>query len=316
MPLVVEPASTTAAITEFQYQLETDLGEGAVRFGRGTNLLVQQFDSGTVGMRTQDSDRERENGIFMGEDWLSSRVLTWEGLSWVRYVAGRSRQDMIDSTHHMAEVLEDAWSREDIRMYGRHAVLRYNRGRGTRRVYGRPRNFVGNHEGRMHAGKLPFTADFMCMDAQSYDDVVSEFTMNAESTELSGLKEPLLEPLTAGDAQANSSAVSIGGNGYVWPEITFKGPISNPECRIIGAFNVRLNYSIAADEQVTISPAPWNRGVVSSRRGYLNGKLSAASPRLSKMRLRRGQYIIDFGGVSQTNTAQLVLRWRNGHSSI
>lgn len=315
MPLVVTPASTTAALTEFQYQLETDRGDNALRFGYDTNLIVQSFDPGSVGTRTQDSDRPRENGIFFGEDWQAARTLTWEGMSWVRYLRGMGRQDMIDTVHHMAELMEDAWGNEEMRGYGRYGVLRYNRARGARRVYGRPRNFA-SVPGRMHNGQLPFTADFVCIDGQSYDDIYSQTTMQAETTTLSGLTEPLIEPLTSGESGEGSRLIEIGGNGYTWPEITFKGPVSNPECRIVGAFNVRLNYAVASDEEVTIFTAPWERRVWSSTRGYLNGKLSPTSPRLSRMRLRRGRYIMDFGGVSQTNTAQLRVRWRNGHSSI
>lgn len=259
-----------------------------------------------------DKSRPREDGLFFGRDLVTGRAIILEG----------SVSLDVDARDAYG-ALSTAWNARSTRLTpGAYLPLRLRMFNGpTRVVFGRPREFAPKDDPGlrlMDLGRVDFVAQFRCIDDLFYDDIEQSESVGISGVAVPGLKGPLKGPLIAqsADASTTDGRIAVGGTEPAWPSITFHGPVTNPMWLIPGLGYLQLAMTLAYDDFVTISTAPWARFVRLNGVTNAAGALTAQSLRLSKARLEPGVHQLVFRGVSDTGSAWLSTSWRDCFDSI
>lgn len=265
------------------------------------------FDPGVTNWRTQDADNPLGDAMRFGRDRLSPA--TW----------GFTLQTNLDTSTQALDAIEEietVWKGDATRATpGAVQTLRYNLGGRTRRVYGRSRRFAPTISPLTFQGVSGALADFQKADTLHYDDTEYVVDISILAGRASGIKSPLIGPLTtvAGGDRIDTIQ-EVGGNAPAPFIAIIYGPISNPYIEGPGFF-VKLNTTLAYDQYAVIDTRPWAQTVIRNDGVSLGGKLSRLS-RLTTARLNPGSASIKFGGTDLTGRAKCRFSWRPTYNSL
>lgn len=277
-------------------------------FGHGTDYLVWDLDIGPADIVSNDVNQPRQDGIRFGRDQRGGRVLTFEVI--LLSGTGVEAQDSFGR-------FGAAWLADHVRATpGAVSILRLTRGGRTRRVYGRPRRLAQAPE-RSRYGWFSAVADFQCSDHLFYSDAELATTIGMAAPSVGGLIGPLVGPIDAESAGEGAQDIYVGGDVPAWPVIRINGPIIDPSIELLDEWSFALRTTLASDQSIVIDPTPWNRAVRRNDGANFAGTFTAASQRLTQMRVpagRRHQFLLR--GVDPTGTASANVYVREAFTSL
>lgn len=274
--------------------------------GPGTDYIISDLRLGGRGeIRDNDAPMPREDGIRFGRDHVGGATIEFE----------------ISVNTYDRTAASAAWaalaSRIDARAVrttpGAVSSLSVRIGDGeTYRVFGRPRRFDPVATALADAGRVDLVGDFQCVDSYVYSDVEYQTMLGIVPESTGGLIGPLIGPLVAAADVEGDLSVTIEGTEPAWLVVRINGPIAYPTVEVADQWSVTLNIELASDQSVTLDPTPWNRSVRRDSDGAnLAGTFTAASQRLSGMRILPGRRRVILRGTDPTGTASMTLFWRS-----
>lgn len=291
-------------LTEGQFDL------GGFTFGGDADavtVMPEGFDPGVTAQRVQDSDNPLGDSTMFGRDLFSPGSWTWNL---------QTNQLSAASALDAMETLAGLWQGDSVRSTpGAVLPIRYNIGKGARRVYGRPRRWAPKIDHRLWQGASEIVADFKLVDTLFYDDQLRTADISIVPGTGVGLKTPLVSPLTTVKGGDRERFVSdVGGTTRAPFVAVIYGPITRPWLASAG-WRLDLDVSLSFDQFLTIDTRPWANRVTHSSGASLGGSLSRTS-RLSDARLVPSGSTVKFGGTDLTGTAHCALSWRPTYRSI
>lgn len=276
------------------------------QFGASTDFMVHDIAVGDTEVRANDVNLPRQDGIRFGRDYMGGRLISFEMI----LLSGNG-----ETALNQLSALQTAWLADAVRgTPGAVSVLTMTRSGRTRRCYGRPRRFALGSE-RSRAGWVSVTADFQCVDHLFYSDAELTTTIGMSAPSVGGLTGPLIGPIDAESAGEGVQDLFVGGTVHAWPVFQIHGPIIDPTIEVVGQWTAKLSVTLASDEYVTIDPTPWNRAVRRSNGANLAGGFTAASQRLSQMRIPPGRQQILLRGLDPTGTASVQVYVREAYAA-
>lgn len=300
---VMNEVAIGGSLANMTYELAT-LG-GRTVFGKGTQILViPEVDFGSTGTTAADAPAPRADGIRMGRDYKGARSIIFS-------LAARVRGNP-EGTLDAADQFLGIWSDDEGRDGADNtAILRWNRFRHRRRVYGRPRDPAFT-SGEVNQSYAPITAMFQCIDHLYYDDTEYSNTIAIVPSAVStGVFAPVREPVRTLTNSLASGAFTVGGSSTTPMMFRVQGPIVNPEIEVFGRFRVRVMRNLLSDQHITIDARPWRHSIILNDFASISGELDPYSTRLSKLRLPPGQHTAVLRGFDPTGTSTLTTTWRN-----
>lgn len=279
-------------------------------FGGESDTFVTMpggFDPGISGWRTQEQDSPVGDHINFGRDLLSPPSWSWQL---------QSNLDTIEDAMAAVESMEMAWRGESARHTpGKVLELRYRFAGRDRLVYGRPRRFSHDLTPMAWQGLVNVVCDFQVVDTLKYEDLVRTVELGIIPGTTTGLKAPLLGPLTTVQAGEQAGAVSgVGGTQPAPVTILIHGPITNPWVEGDG-WRLDLKTTLAYDQSVLIDTRPFAQTVLRNDGVSLAGALTRNSL-LASARLKPGSTLLRFGGIDATGTATCSVKWRAVYNSL
>ena len=277
-------------------------------FGAGTPYLITNFVRGAAEWRAGDHDRAGGDGRMMGRDFKNAPVFTL-GLLVVGDGDSPAEREASVSTRldHLSEVWDAQWVRATPGVVAELTI-------GERTAIGRPRGFVPDDTTLWDGTSEPsltfvtVTEELFGPAEQSRVQLVPEFT--------GGLPIPADVPFVIGGGTgAADHMVTVAGSQPTWPTFTLHGPIVNPWIDVPGVGRLVTDITLAYDQVLTLSTAPWARWTL--RDGApVDGVLTGAGARLSEMAMRPGAYQIIFGGYDPTGTSWLDITVRPAYQNL
>lgn len=277
-------------------------------FGRGTPYLITNFVRGTQEWRTGDMDRPGADGRMMGRDVKSAPTHT---LSLLVAGEGSNATERISSVAELIAALETAWDAPNVRSRaGVFAELTI----GERTAVGRPRGYVSDDRHLWDGSALPVLTFETVSDEWFGPAVTTRLQLVPEFT--GGLPVPAEVPFVLGGGTgAADYMITVEGARPTWPTFTLHGPIMNPWIDVPGVGRLVTDITLAYDQTLTLSTAPWARWTL--RDGVpINGVLTGAGARLSEMAMRPGAYQIIFGGYDPSGTSWLDVTVRPAYPNL
>ena len=258
-------------------------------------------------MTTQDANNARADNRRFGRDYTAGREWTFD-----LYTDADDAGGGVDT---LAE-LHAAWDAKAVRNTpGAVSTLRYAFAGRTRRVYGRARKFAPALT-YAWTGRTEATATFDTVDPYHYDDAEQGITVPLMPPPSGGMTLPLVLPLTTVATSTGSGEFTVAGTVPTWCAVELTGPITNPVLTLLNRWVIRLNYTLAYDEVVTIDPRSWVATVTNNFGVNLAGKLTADSVPLSKLQVPPGPNEVTLRGTDQTGTSSAMLTWRGAYASF
>lgn len=291
------------AVADWQFELD------GVTFGAGTDYRVSELTLPKPEARVFDADAAREDGTSFGRDHLTGLLVTFE-----IGVVGTGPDGVLDKV----ATLRRAWYGDATRATSGASVPLVMRrpGRDPVRMFGRPRRFDPASHADVASGYVPVVCDFQAVDPYLYSDTVGSTSVTIVPPPVGGLIEPLTDPLVgvqSGEAQGH---IDIAGSDPAWLVIRILGPVTDPEISVTGLWSARLRLTLADGEYLDVDPQPWARSVRRNDRSNAAGAFTAASQRLSVMRVPPGPAEVVLRGVDATGTASATFSWRSAYSSF
>lgn len=238
---------------------------GNLIMGRGTNIIVENFDVKPDDINVQDYSVQRSEEKRFGQDYLSPTTLEITAT----IMHNEMRQDY---KHILPNFWQDMPNIDDFAKEWRFDEGRHNWGEmkalyvcdregNSRMIYGRPGQFSTSIPTRYSPDRA-ILAEWRRADTKNY------------SVEESGLA------LTKNEVP--DYIQRIRGNADSWLRIVGVGPLTNPKI-VIGEHKVELNRTIPAGESFEISSYPWQRRAINNKRENLSADLAGTSPYLDKL---------------------------------
>lgn len=269
--------------------------------GDGSNgvALAHAPRVGSVEIVTDDARRPRADGMLVGRDFHSGRVVSMP-LSCV----GSSEAAVAEAR----DLLLQAWRADVIRRDpGALATLTSERGRVA---FGRPREIsVDDEDSRFGVGRV--TADFVMVDPSWYGELQQAQVPFAQEPS-GGVRFPIRFPFRFIGTGSGERVAVVGGDVDTPVSAAFHGPILNPRLEVADML-IELSGSVAFDEVVTVDAR--SRTVTSSLGGSAAGMLTGRSTRLSALRLPPGEHAVVLRGTSESGTASATVSWRDAFAS-
>lgn len=296
-------------LEEMQFELLPSL-DAAEGFGFGIDLDVSVddggFDPGSGEWLTQDVDNTATGTTMFGRDVLTGPV-------WV-FGLHVDREDVATALESYGRAA-NAWrGRGVVGTPGAIVPLRYRMGDRVRRVYGRPRRFAGPPTNRILGGYIPITADFKCIDAQTYADAASSAVLTLSAASQGGFAFPVTFPVLTLPSGGSNGSLFVGGDVPARPTIRIEGPINSP---YVGTddWTLSLDTNLGANDWVEIDARPWGMTVLKNGTQSIAGKLGRRQW-LRDVALTPGEHPISFGGVSSTGGATCTITWHDTYDGI
>lgn len=278
-------------------------------FGGEETLRVHGFEPNGPDARTQDVENEVGDGMYFGRDTLGTPAWAFEL---------HTDLDSGPEAHDLADLLAAKWLDPDLRgTPGRVVALRYWMAGRWRRVYGRPRRYVGLDGGWLTAvGRGEMTADFKLAHHLHYDDVAKEVEVGMVPATVGGFIFPVIFPLSTArrGVGERSNQLTVGGTAPTWPKITVNGPIRNAKITV-SDWSMRMVGNIAYDQAVTIDTAPWARTITRENGASVAGMLHPTVS-MAGLELRPGFHNMILEGTDLTGTATATIEWRDAHYGL
>ena len=269
------------------------------RVGDRDSVFVSGFEPGTPELANQDFTNPLTDGVFFGRDTLGSAAWTLEFAA-----TGPQRFQAITA-------LASEW-RKPSRTPGSESVLRFRVGNRTRRVYGRPRQFLSTPGPGFVNGVMTATANFTTSDHLIYGDVEQTMSATLIPSSRGGVKSPLVGSLTSLSKGAGNNTLDVTGDAPAPFTATIYGPVSTPVIEGDG-WRIEISGTLAFDQSVTIDT---RRFTVLTERGVsISGRLHRTS-RLANARLAPGARNVTFSGIDATGRARCDISWHPAFYSI
>mgnify|MGYP000075284692 CR=1 FL=1 len=244
-----------------QYQV------GDIIMGRGTNIIIEDFDVNPSDINAQDYQIPRTDEIRFGQDDLKPTTIEIKGQVLYNWLL-EDYEGTIPNFWHgkpTAADLEMLWRADSFRRnWGELGYIYYcdNDGNG-KIIFGRPGQFKRTKRTKYNP-VVEFTAEFRRADTLNYsaEEYAIQMTSNALPQYLTRLQ----------------------GNTDSWIKILGQGPITNPKITI-GELEIELEGSWGANEVFEISSYPWQRRAVDSNKVNLSTKLVGDVNYLDKIKI-------------------------------
>lgn len=243
-----------------QYQIDNYV------IGKGTNVIVEQFDAKPYDVNAQDYQLPRSDEIRFGFDQLKPTTVEIQ----MQVIYNRLLEPFTETKPNFwhgtvtVDELAAAWRGDSVRyQWGEMLPLFFCGRDGIGKIlYGRPGTF-GSEKASPQSEIIKCVAEFRRADTLAYsaDEQFFELTHN---------EIPQLLWRGRGDAAT-------------WVRIVGEGPITNPRI-YIGEHLLKLDgVSVAAGESFEISSYPWQRRAVKSDRTNIRGYFSEDSAYLDRL---------------------------------
>src|SRR5699024_2683417 len=218
--------------------------EGFQFGGASSDVIVEVFDPGEGGVRTQDTPRPGASGKMMGRDYPSAP-------SWTVELATNLHD--INAALSSVANMGALWRSPRWSIPGERGWLRYSLGSHSRRVIGRPRRFTPpNGDVKSQQGVARFMCDFQLSDPRTFSDAEHSTTLDLVPESTGGIIFPLAFPMTTTiTGGVRSGFVTNAGDAPAPVTVTFHGPVANPRV-FTPAWEVGIRGSLAYDESVTV----------------------------------------------------------------
>jgi Ca2+-binding RTX toxin-like protein len=246
-----------------QYQI------GNLVMGRGTTILVNEFDAQAYDINVQDYQVGMADETRFGQDQIKPTTIQMK-MS-VLY------NELLDIYKHTnpnfwkeqprIEHLATEWRADSIRKRAGEMMPFYFCGKdGEERIlFGRPGQFSASKlSAQLQGQSVECVAEFRRADIYNYS--ISEY-----ATELIKNANPSYITRTEGDAPA-------------WLRIVATGPLTNP-IFTIGESEIKITHNLLEGEVIEISSYPWQRRVVDSNRLNLASATTGAAAYLDRVLL-------------------------------
>ena len=281
---------------------------GGIVFGRSGELIVESFDPGTRGIRSQDVDASFSDATWFGRDMRSPATWAWE-------LSTNARDQ--ERAFALLESLEAVWDDDDLRLTPNAVVpLRYNISGRTRVVYGRPREFSAQIDIRRHSGYIPITASFKRVDTLHYADVESSATVDILPSTAGGLIVPFTVPFsTVRPEIPREGQIVVGGTTSTWARVRIVAPLGivNPKVSV-GGWQIGAVGAYGPGSVIELDARPWARSALLNGNG--GGLRLTSATNLSTMKLAPGPHQIRFSGKDLSGTATVTVTWRDASKTL
>lgn len=279
---------------------------GGYLTGPGLPVFVTNLEIGGAGTRDQDQLNPYGDDRHFGSDYLEPPI--WKMAFCVGEGVGAA-----EALQALAE-LQRAWrTAVDPRVPGADTWLRYGAAGRTRRIYGRPRNFMPDVGGNLADGNVVATAEFHAADPYHYDDAEQQLELAFRQNNSGTVTLPAVWPLLSRPGAARQGIVTVGGDAPTPVRVDFAGPIAGPAMRAGQEWELASTATIGATDGL----------IIDSRTEMVNLASGAPQPGaltretfLPEVRLEPGLTEIEFTGNDPTGTSKATIRWRNAHHSF
>ncbi len=281
-----------------------------LRFGRDTPLMVSRVTA-DYEIVTGDSEREGEDGRRAGKDRHSGYTMTFEMFL----------QTWVGNGLDYLGPFQKLWRQDSVRKRSdEYSFLKYTRADRTRWVWGRARKFTPIWD-NADRGEIPVIATFDMMDDLFYDETEEMHTVGLITPSSGGFSQPLVEPITSFAVSFDQSGFHVAdgeANVEPWCRTTFHGPITNPKANIVDKMEIALvPFSLGfSDQAAVVSSYPWDRYAQTNQGVQVAGLLSAATPRMTELKLPLGDSILRYEGTDPTGTSSVDLQWFNASATF
>lgn len=296
------PRGTLPPLEDLQWSLDD-----AIVLGPRTDYNVSGFSVGGADQRLQDTEIGYADGDRFGVDRRGGRLISID-----------ANTDAYTTTDglRLARRLEAAWDAEPYRSVpGRHQILRWRRGGGVYRAYGRSRDCIPDHS-MDWTGNIPYTLTFRASEPRFYSDFEVTETIGFVPEEVGGLEGDLIGDIIASGHGSSQRGFIVGGDLPTWVIMLVRGPIANPVLEFTDQWRVELTTSIRAGDSVLIDPTPWGGPDVRTSGGAnAAGMLTPRSRLLSQMKLPPGAHTAVLLGSDPTGTSSADIITRDCYAS-
>jgi hypothetical protein len=292
-------------------------GTADTRYLTTTPMQIERSDP-----RTGDTDRMRESGTQLGEDYLGSKSVTFEmgALTDRDPNTGWAEDNPKAASSTALNQMARFWNlRQFRRPYAAYAVLRSNIGGKVTRCYGRPRRWAPTRGDMTKNGWTPILADFLVPDGCWYDDELQRVPAGLNAASEGGVAAPIVAPVaTVAAATSNNRSFIIAGTEPTWVSVVFHAEssgLTNPEVTISQAgvplFTVGLTETVPSNSTATVDPRPWVRAAY--RDDGANVGLSYKTPPMGYMQLDPGVYSFALRGLDTSSSGWAEVLWRSAY---
>lgn len=314
MPIILEggfqETHTETYPSPFRESIPAFELEGLQFGGHHNSLQVSDFSPGIPEMRDQDVQDPVGDGVYFGRDYLAPP--TW-GFDLFTNVDNWTDALSLDG------LLRATWLNPELRNTPGQAVpLRYLLAGRWRRVYGRPRRFVGGDGGGVltKLGRSEMTADFKLAHHLHYADEEKSVQVGMVPPDFGGFTFPLEFPIssTPRTASQRASQFRVGGDAPTWPRITIEGPITDAVVSV-GAWSMKTVGHIAYDQTLVVDAAPWAQSILRGDGAPVPGMLHPTVS-MAGLALPPGDHDLKLEGSDATGTARATIAWRDAYYGI
>ena len=243
---------------------------GNIIVGKGTNVLLEEVKFNADDIQNQDHQVAMADTVQFGQDQIKPTTIEFTmhhldnhmlpGWEWLK-------PNFWHSMPTVDDIIKEWRFDAGRKVWGQmmEIYLCNNQGEG-KSIFGRPRSLQRE---KPPVGALDTTliGEFQKADSLFYSP-------GEWYTELTVGDDPSYIQRTDGDADS-------------WFRIWMEGPIVNPRITI-GECDIKLDYTISANEIVEISSYPWMRRIVNNNRAFLANKYNGNTP-LDKLVMSVGE---------------------------
>jgi hypothetical protein len=244
-----------------QYQI------GELVMGRGTTILVNEFDAQAYDINAQDYQVGMSDEIRFGQDQFKPTTIQMKMSVLYNELLDIFKSDNPNfwKDQPRIEHLAATWRADYARKRPGEMVPFYICGKNgeERIVFGRPGQFSASKlSSSLQGQSVECVAEFRRADIFSYsiEEKTAYINKNDKPTEI---------VRTEGDAPS-------------WMRLIAVGPMTNPVFNI-GESEVRLNYTLKKDDMLEISSYPWQRRMIDSNRVNLASYATGIMPYLDRL---------------------------------
>ena len=247
-----------------QYQI------GDLVIGRGTTILVNEFDAQAYDMNVQDYQVGMADETRFGMDQIKPTTIQMKMSVLYNELLDiyKNRYPGFWKDQPRIEHLASAWRADYVRKRPGEMVPLYLCGKGgeERIVFGRPGQFSASKlMSQIQGQAVDCVAEFRRADIYNY-------SVQEQAIEIKKNDKPTYIQRTNGDAQS-------------WLRIIASGPMTNPVFNI-GESEIRLQHTVKEGELIEISSYPWQRRIIDSNRINLAAYATGVIPYLDRVSLQ------------------------------
>lgn len=255
--------------------------------GNGTPYFVDEFLGLDVDdIRTDDTARPLQHGLFPGMDLLGGRDLTMGVVTFGTTGDARSADRTPARVAANQDALVGAWTARSVDLSltnpdDPNMVLRYRLpGQGVRRFYGRARK-IARQDNTIPMGYAGARLQFSATDPRAYADDETVVNVQVIGSGTGGLTFPATFPVNIAPNTDGTAYATNDGNISTDPVIIIQGPVTNPVVQNYtdGTF-IQVNLVLASGQTLVIDSAEKRvlLGGTASRAGQI--ALGSTFPRL------------------------------------